>query len=131
MITLEEFQKDMRYLEELDGKIDEIAEFIGIENKITDVLFDCHNTYLDKVMIQFGDNEIIHDYISWWIFECGYGEGDTTLYDADTKEEIDNLETAERLYNYITKIEVVDSCEKCSNPDCKCTDDEYFGYDKE
>lgn len=104
MISFEKFEKDILYLEDLDEKIDEIIKFIGVENKIVDLLFDCHNKIVDNIMEGFGDVEFINDYISWWIFDCNYGTENTEIYNAETDDKIDNLKSAKRLYNYLIRI---------------------------
>lgn len=122
-VSYEKFEEGIIYLRELDDKIDEIIKIVGGENKITEALFDCHDKICDGVMELFGDNEIIHDYISWWIYDCNFGEDNAEVYDADTHESTDDLSTTKLLYDYIMAIYVADGTgndQDTSGSDCNC-----------
>jgi len=104
LISKEEFCQIIKRLKDTDDIVDKVNNMFNssIDNKINDFmnaasLMICHEDIVVQLLEKmFNDT---HN-ISWWLYECNYGEdfkiGDLT----DSDKEID-LTTPEKLYDYL------------------------------
>jgi len=98
MISKKQFVKTINFLEESKKRVLKIDDLLG-----SDFVFDIVCDYEETIVRCLSDALNDVDYISWWIYECEYGQINTNVWTKheNGEETVDNLDTVEKLYDFL------------------------------
>lgn len=99
------------------GKIlNAIKEAHNLQDKIDELMIEARdnieNDFMNSAGLMISHESIVislleeimcdrYENISWWIYETKYGAKTPHIYDAETHELLYNLDTSDKLYDYL------------------------------
>jgi len=98
MISKKQFVGTINFLKKSNDRVLEISDLLD-----SNFVFNITCEYEDTILKYLSDAMNDVEYISWWIYDCEYGQKHTEIWSTDIngKETVENIDTVEKLYDFL------------------------------